>query len=192
MSFSIHQVAEYVLGLGLIAQAVQGSRGHRCRSLLGAAILVSAAVTDGPLAGWKVVSPPGPPRGRHRAGRRRAGRWRCCRGPSSDLTSRAVLVVTAALLGAAHPAQRATPPSPCARRGAGVTWPRMSGRSAGRVVGRTREGLPGTATPGRTILRPHRATSRSMARHGERRRPIPPSCSATGRSGSGGRRRPAG
>ena len=57
MPFSIHQVAEYALGLGLIAQAVQGPSAT-VPVLLGAAILLSAALTDGPLAGWKAVSRP--------------------------------------------------------------------------------------------------------------------------------------
>ena len=57
LPFSIHQVAEYLIGLGLIAQAVQGSKSL-LPIALGAAVLLSAALTDGPLAGWKTVSRP--------------------------------------------------------------------------------------------------------------------------------------
>ena len=53
LPFSIHQLVEYLIGLGLIASAVQGSTSP-VPLLFGAAVLVSAAVTDGPLAGWKM------------------------------------------------------------------------------------------------------------------------------------------
>jgi hypothetical protein len=57
LPFGIHQLAEYVLGLGLIAQAAQGASAI-LPVVLGAAILLSAALVDGPLAGWKAVSRP--------------------------------------------------------------------------------------------------------------------------------------
>ena len=57
LPFSIHQVAEYAIGLGLIAQAAEGPSAT-LPVIVGAAILLSAALTDGPLAGWKAVSRP--------------------------------------------------------------------------------------------------------------------------------------
>ncbi len=134
MSFSIHQIAEYVLGLGLIAQAVQGSQAI-APVLLGAAILVSAAVTDGPAAGWKVVSRPV-----HRvvdivlavtALVLAVLPW-----TDADLTSRAVLVVTAALLGLLILRSDYSPKVVREPRSRGDVAEDI-GRSAGRVVGRS-------------------------------------------------------
>ena len=97
MPFSIHQVAEYALGLGLIAQAVQGPSAT-VPVLFGAAIVLSAALTDGPLAGWKVVSRPA-----HRV----VDIVMACAAlglalipwTGLDVATRAVLFITAALLG---------------------------------------------------------------------------------------------
>jgi hypothetical protein len=133
MPFSIHQVAEYVLGLGLIAQAVQGSQAI-APVLLGAAILASAAVTDGPVAGWKAVSRPV-----HRvvdivlavvALALAVLPW-----SAADLTSRAVLVVTAALLGLLILRTDYAPKTVREPRSRGDVAEDF-GRSAGRLVGR--------------------------------------------------------
>ena len=132
--FSIHQLAEYALGLGLIAQAVQGGQAI-APVLLGAAILVSAAVTDGPVAGWKAVSRPV-----HRvvdivlavvALVVAVLPW-----TDADLTSRAVLVVAAALLGLLILRSDYAPKPVREPRSRGDVAEDL-GRSAGRLVGRS-------------------------------------------------------
>jgi len=132
--FSIHQIAEYALGLGLIAQAVQGSQAI-APVLLGAAILVSAAVTEGPVAGWKAVSRPV-----HRVVDITLAvvalvlaflPW-----TKADLASRAVLVVTAALLGLLILRSDYTPKVVREPRNRGDVAEDF-GRSAGRMVGRS-------------------------------------------------------
>ena len=123
LPFSIHQVAEYLIGLGLIAQAVQGSKSL-LPIVFGAAVLLSAALTDGPLAGWKTVSRPA----------HKVVDIVLASSPSllavlpwsgADASGRAVLLIAAALLGMLIRA-RATCPSPCGRPGTGGTWPRTS------------------------------------------------------------------
>jgi hypothetical protein len=132
--FSIHQIAEYVLGLGLIAQAVQGGQAI-APVLLGAAILVSAAVTDGPVAGWKAVSRPA-----HRVVdivlALTALALAVLPWTNADLTSRAVLVVTAALLGLLILRSDYAPKPVREPRSRGDVAEDI-GRSAGRMVGRS-------------------------------------------------------
>jgi hypothetical protein len=132
--FSIHQLAEYALGLGLIAQAVQGGQAI-APVLLGAAILLSAAVTDGPVAGWKAVSRPV-----HRvvdivlaavALLLAVLPW-----TDIDATSRVVLFVTAALLGLLILRSDYAPKAVREPRSRGDVAEDL-GRSAGRLVGRS-------------------------------------------------------
>jgi len=133
LPFSIHQMAEYLIGLGLIAQAAQGSRSP-LPMVFGAAVVLSAALTDGPLAGWKVVSRPA-----HKvvdivlavvALLLAVLPW-----SGADATGRAVLLVAAALLGMLI-LRTSYAPKP-------VRTPRRRGdlaedvgRSAGRMVGK--------------------------------------------------------
>jgi hypothetical protein len=134
LPFPIHQVAEYLIGLGLIAQGVQGSSALRVVAL-GAAILLSAAVTDGPLAGWKAVSRP-----THRVVdivlAVAALVLAVVPGSGADAAARVVLVVAALLLGLLILRTSYAPPVPRAPRSRGDLAEDV-GRSAGRLVGRT-------------------------------------------------------
>jgi hypothetical protein len=131
--FSIHQIAEYAIGLGLIAQAAQGGSAL-LPVVMGAAIVLSAALTDGPLAGWKVVSRP-----RHRvvdivlavsAVVLAVLPW-----SNAALTSRIVLGVTAMLLGILLLRSSYAPPVVRPPRSRGDVAEDL-GRSAGRIVGK--------------------------------------------------------
>jgi hypothetical protein len=143
LPFSIHQLVEYLIGLGLIASAVQGSTSP-VPILFGAAVLISAAVTDGPLAGWKGVSRPV-----HRvvdivlavvALVLAVLPW-----SGADLGGRAALLIAAALLGFLILRTSYAPKPVRAPRDRGALAEDL-GRSAGRVVGRSlrayREGRP--------------------------------------------------
>jgi hypothetical protein len=57
LPFWLHQVLEYVLGLGLIFQATQGGSMAPV-AVAGAVLLVVAATVDGPLGAWDAVSRP--------------------------------------------------------------------------------------------------------------------------------------
>lgn len=74
--FWLHQAAEYLLGLVLVAQGLQ-SPTPAVPAIAGGLVVVNAACVDGPLAAFRVVS-------------RRAHRW-------ADLVVIAVLVIAAAL-----------------------------------------------------------------------------------------------
>jgi len=133
LPFSIHQVAEYLIGLGLIAQAAQGSKSP-LPIVFGAAVLLSAALTDGPLAGWKVVSRPA-----HKvvdivlaiiALLLAVLPW-----SGADPSGRAVLLVAAALLGMLILRTSYAPKPVRALRPRGDLAEDV-GRSAGRIVGR--------------------------------------------------------
>jgi hypothetical protein len=132
--FSIHQLAEYALGLGLIAQAVQGGQAI-APVLLGAAILLSAAVTDGPVAGWKAVSRPV-----HRVVdivlAAVALLFSVLPWTDIDATSRVVLFVTAALLALLILRSDYAPKAVREPRSRGDVAEDL-GRSAGRLVGRS-------------------------------------------------------
>ena len=132
--FSIHQIAEYAIGLGLIAQAAQGESAL-LPVVVGAVIVLSAALTDGPLAGWKAVSRP-----HHRivdivlavvALALAVLPW-----SNASVTSRIVLAVTAMLLGilllkTSYAPRVVRPP-----RSRGDMAEDL-GRSAGRMVGKS-------------------------------------------------------
>ena len=133
LPFSIHQVAEYLIGLGLIAQAVQGSKSL-LPIVFGAAVLLSAALTDGPLAGWKTVSRPA-----HKvvdivlaivAVLLAVLPW-----SGADASARAVLLIAAALLGMLILRTSYAPKSVRAPRNRGDLAEDV-GRSAGRMVGK--------------------------------------------------------
>jgi hypothetical protein len=133
LPFSIHQVAEYLIGLGLIAQAVQGSKSL-LPIVFGAAVLLSAALTDGPLAGWKTVSRPA-----HKvvdivlatvALLLAVLPW-----SGADASGRAVLLIAAALLGMLILRTSYVPKPVRAPRNRGDLAEDV-GRSAGRMVGK--------------------------------------------------------
>ena len=133
LPFSIHQVAEYLIGLGLIAQAVQGSKSL-LPIVFGAAVLLSAALTDGPLAGWKTVSRPA-----HKvvdivlaivALLLAVLPW-----SGADASGRAVLLIAAALLGMLILRTSYAPKPVRAPRNRGDLAEDV-GRSAGRMVGK--------------------------------------------------------
>jgi hypothetical protein len=150
MPFSLHQIAEYALGLGLIAQAAQGSSAV-LPVVFGAVILLSAALTDGPLAGWKAVSRP-----THRvvdivlavaALALAVLPW-----TGADLATRAVLAITAALLGLLILRTSYAPKVVRAPRSRGDVAEDV-GRSAGRLVSKGVKAYrerrpPGSAGPG--------------------------------------------
>ena len=145
MSFSIHQGAEYLLGLGLIAQAVQGSEST-VPVVFGAAILLSAAVTDGPLSGWKAVGRPA-----HRrvdiALAIVALVLALLPWTEFGLSTRAVLAVTAVLMAllVLRTSYAPKPVKPPRSRG---DVAEDVGRSAGRLVGRTLKAYRERQTPG--------------------------------------------
>lgn len=144
LPFSIHQVAEYLIGLGLIAQAAQGSKSL-LPIALGAAVLLSAALTDGPLAGWKTVSRPV-----HKvvdivlavvALLLAVLPW-----SGADASGRAVLLITAALLGILILRTNYAPKPVRAPRNRGDLAEDV-GRSAGRMVGRGLKAYRDTRRP---------------------------------------------
>ncbi len=147
MPFSIHQVAEYALGLGLIAQAVQGPSAT-VPVLFGAAIVLSAALTDGPLAGWKVVSRPA-----HRV----VDIVMACAAlglalipwTGLDVATRAVLFITAALLGLLILRSSYAPKPVRAPRSRGDIAEDV-GRSAGRLAGKGVRAYRDRRPPGST------------------------------------------
>ena len=133
LPFWINQLGEYALGLGLISQAIQGPSAT-VPVLMGATILVSAAVADGPLAGWRAVSRP-----THRivdivlavvALGLAVLPW-----SGADVAGRAVLVLVAGLLGLLILRTNYAAPVARAPRSRGEVAEDM-GRSAGRLVGR--------------------------------------------------------
>jgi cytochrome bd-type quinol oxidase subunit 2 len=134
LPFSIHQVAEYAIGLGLIAQAAQGGSAV-LPVVVGAAVLVSAALTDGPLAGWKAVSRP-----HHRivdivlaviALVLAVLPW-----SSTAVSTRVVLAAASALLGILIVRTSYAPPVVRPARSRGDAAEDI-GRSAGRALGKT-------------------------------------------------------
>jgi cytochrome bd-type quinol oxidase subunit 2 len=134
LPFSIHQIAEYAIGLGLIAQAAQGGTAI-LPVIVGAAIVLSAALTDGPLAGWKAVSRP-----HHRivdivlavtALLLAVLPW-----SNAAVTSRVVLGVAAALLGILILRTSYAPRVARPARSRGDVAEDI-GRSAGRMVGKS-------------------------------------------------------
>ena len=148
LPFSIHQMAEYLIGLGLIAQVVQGSKSL-LPIVFGAAVLLSAALTDGPLAGWKTVSRPA-----HTvvdivlatiALLLAVLPW-----SGADASGSAVLLIAAALLGMLILRTSYAPKPVRAPRPRGDLAEDV-GRSAGRIVGRGlkayRDGRPGEESP---------------------------------------------
>jgi hypothetical protein len=132
--FSIHQIAEYAIGLGLIAQAAQGGSAV-LPVVVGAVIVLSAALADGPLAGWKVVSRP-----RHRVVdivlALAALVLAVLPWTSTAVTSRIVLAVTAMLLGILLLRTSYAPPVARPPRSRGDVAEEL-GRSAGRMVGKS-------------------------------------------------------
>jgi hypothetical protein len=131
--FSIHQIAEYAIGLGLIAQAAQGGSAV-LPVAVGALIVLSTAVTDGPFAGWKVVSRP-----RHRivdivlasiAIVLAVLPW-----SNAAVASRLVLAITAMLLGILLLKSNYAAPVVRPPRSRGDVAEDI-GRSAGRIVSR--------------------------------------------------------
>ncbi len=147
LPFSIHQVAEYLIGLGLIAQAVQGSKSL-LPIVFGAAVLLSAALTDGPLAGWKTVSRPA-----HKvvdivlaivALLLAVLPW-----SGADASGRAVLLIAAALLGMLILRTSYAPKPVRAPRNRGDLAEDV-GRSAGRMVGKGLKAYRGRARAGTT------------------------------------------
>ncbi len=135
--------------LGLIAQAVQGSQASRSRAARG----------RHPRLGGRDGRARGRLEGRVAA---RSTAWSTSRWPSwrcssaflpwtnADLASRAVLVVTAALLGLLILRSDYTPKVVAASRGTGVTWPRTSdvprdgwSAAASRPTGTDEPGQPG-------------------------------------------------
>jgi hypothetical protein len=118
---------------GLIAQAAQGSKSP-LPIVFGAAVLLSAALTDGPLAGWKTVSRPA-----HKvvdivlasvALLLAVLPW-----SGADASGRAVLLIAAALLGMLILRTSYAPKPVRAPRNRGDLAEDV-GRSAGRMVGK--------------------------------------------------------
>ena len=133
LPFWIHQVAEYAIGLGLIAQAAQGPDAT-LPVALGGVVLLSAALADGPAAGWKVLS-----RRQHRLADVLValGALLVAVLPWSraGVTSRTVLAIAAALLGVLILSTNYAPRPARAPRSRGDVAEDL-GRSAGRLVGK--------------------------------------------------------
>jgi hypothetical protein len=133
LPFWIHQLAEYAIGLGLIAQAAQGPDAT-LPVAFGGAVLLSAALADGPMAGWKAVS-----RRQHRLVDvvLALGALALAVLPWSPagVASRAVLAVAAALLGVLILSTNYAPRPVRAPRDRGDVAEEL-GRSAGRLVGK--------------------------------------------------------
>ena len=134
LPFWLHQLAEYAIGLGLIAQAAQGP-DNVLPVAFGAVLLVAAATSDGPAAGWKAVSRPV-----HRAvdiGLIVAAvvlavlPW-----SGADATSRVLLALAAALLGILFVSTNYAPKPAKVVRPAREPGDRAEdvGRSAGRLA----------------------------------------------------------
>jgi len=134
LPFWLHQLAEYAIGLGLIAQAAQGPN-NVLPVAFGAVVLVAAATSDGPAAGWKAVSRPA-----HRvvdivlivvALALAVLPW-----SRADATSRVLLALAAALLGVLYVSTSYTPKPAKVARPARDPGDRAEdvGRSAGRLA----------------------------------------------------------
>ncbi len=133
LPFWIHQLAEYAIGLGLIAQAAQGPKTV-LPVAFGGVVLISAAIVDGPMAGWKAVSRPA-----HRTvdiGLALAALVLAVLPWSrADVASRAVLAITAALLGVLIVSTSYAPKAVRPPRRPGDRAEDL-GRQAGRLVGK--------------------------------------------------------
>ena len=127
--FWLHQAAEYLIGLVLVAQGLQ-SPTPVVPALAGGLVLVNAACVDGPLGAFRLclaADPPDRRPRRHRRARRRSPR---CRGSTSTTPAGSLMVVVAVVLGvvwwnssfepAGAPRTRRRSRSTAARRSAAV------------------------------------------------------------------------
>jgi len=133
LPFGIHQVAEYAIGLGLIAQAAQGPKAV-LPVAFGGVVVLSTALADGPAAGWKAVSRPV-----HRTVdivlALAALLLAVLPWSRADLSSRATLFLAAALLGVLIACTNYAPKPVRPPRARGDVAEDI-GRSAGRMVGK--------------------------------------------------------
>lgn len=129
--FWLHQAAEYLLGLVLVAQGLQ-SPTPTIPALAGGLVLANAAIVEGPLGAFRIVS-------------RRMHRWCDVAVIAAlviaavlpfldvDNTTRSLMVMVAAILGVVWWNTRFERPGP--RPGAPVARSEAVGRFAGRTVG---------------------------------------------------------